>query len=526
MNAMIGALAIWLGPALLAWIFFSSGWLNQRGFSAARAAERIAWGGFASVLAALGLWLSSSPQAIGITLGEGAFFGVRLDPLTSPLLLLVAFLGAIVLRFSRNYLEGDPRQGHFIKWMCITLGSVAMLVTAPGLVQLGFAWIATSLGLHKLLVFFPQRHGTLYSARKKFLLSRIGDLSLLAAFVGLYLEFGSENFSQIFASLATQSSDPLNYAWIGWLIAIGALLKSAQFPFHTWLPDTMGTPTPVSALMHAGIINAGGILVVRLSPVLVETPAALHAIAIVGAFTAIFAAFVMLSQNSIKRSLAYSTIAQMGFMLLQCGLGAFHLAVLHIVAHSLYKAHSFLSSGSSVQTIHELGRQNGPTRVPRGRFLATITAAGLIVSGLSFLFGLGTSSKPGLIVFSVAVTMAATQIIWNQVRRSASATAIVSAGTVAIAFAATYLLLAKGAEAWLSGTLPWQNVGSFGFELGLAICLLLALATSLRLQDGSSALLPQRLREALYTHAVNGFYMNTIANRTLRALKLHPNKTA
>jgi len=130
------------------------------------------------------------------------------------------------------------------------------------------------------------------------------------------------------------------------LLLVGvAMLKSAQFPFHSWLPDTMETQTPLSALMHAGIINAGGFLIVRLSPVVSLSPVALNTLAIVGAFTAIFASLVMMTQASIKRMLALSTIAQMGFMMLQCGLGAFSIAVLHIVAHSLYKAHAFFIVG-------------------------------------------------------------------------------------------------------------------------------------------------------------------------------------
>src|SRR5690606_5255778 len=141
-----------------------------------------------------------------------------------------------------------------------------------------------------------------------------------------------------------------SHSWVGWLIICGALLKSAQFPFHTWLPDTMGTPTPVSTLMHAGIINAGGYLVIRLSPLLVENTTAMLFLATIGAVTLASASLVMLTQTSVKRMLAYSTIAQMGFMLLQCGLGAYALAVLHLIAHSLYKAHAFLSSGSTVAT--------------------------------------------------------------------------------------------------------------------------------------------------------------------------------
>ena len=159
---------------------------------------------------------------------------------------------------------------------------------------------------------------------------------------------GSFDYRDMFAAADAIHNLP-TAAWhelIGILFVLGAMTKSAQFPFHSWLPDTMETPTPVSALMHAGVINAGGFLVIRLSPLVSLSPIALDLLALIGALTAMLGAVVMLTQTSIKRSLAYSTIAQMGFMMLQCGLGAFSAALLHIVAHSAYKAHAFLSSGS------------------------------------------------------------------------------------------------------------------------------------------------------------------------------------
>jgi NAD(P)H-quinone oxidoreductase subunit 5 len=168
------------------------------------------------------------------------------------------------------------------------------------------------------------------AARKKFLISRLGDLFLTAAMVLIVSSLGSGDFATIFAAADQLRADsqPLNWALSlgATFLVLGAMTKSAQFPMHSWLPDTMETPTPVSALMHAGIINAGGFLVIRLSPLISLSHLALDLLAVVGTLTAVIGSVIMLTQPTVKRALAYSTMAQMGFMMLQCGLGAFAAA--------------------------------------------------------------------------------------------------------------------------------------------------------------------------------------------------------
>ena len=398
------------------------------------------------------------------------------------------------------------------------------MVIAPGLVQFGLAWVATSLGLHKLLIYFPDRLGTLLSARKKAIVSRLGDLSLIVAFYGIYSIYGVQDFSQIFAAIQLEPSSLSNHAWIGWLIIFGALLKSAQFPFHTWLPDTMGAPTPVSALMHAGIINGGGFLVIRLSPLLVHTPSALHMLAIFGALTAVYASMVMLSQTSVKRALAYSTIAQMGFMLLQCGLGAFHLAVLHLVAHSLYKGHAFLSCGSAVETAKKLNAKPHYARLKPSRIWLAIAVSSAIVVGLSIPFDVSPSKKPGMLVLSMVVIMALTQLLWTAMRRGQVGIAFAGTAGVAGSIAALYYFLAMGADVILASTLPAQMPAAPIFESIIAVLLLGFLVTSIRFQDGEDGFLTVAYKRRLYVHALNGFYMNTLTNRLARATGLMPKK--
>ena len=524
MENLISILILWIAPSLLAWVALPSSWLNSRPTAAGRFAEWLAWLGFGSASIAAVLWVFFDYKPVIATLTDAGWIGIRFDALSATILLLVCFLGAVILRFSKNYLAGDERQGYFFKWLCMTLGAVMAMVVAPGLLQFGLAWIATSFGLHRLLVYFPDRVGTLLSARKKFVVSRFGDVCLIVAFIGLFTVYGVQDFGQLFV-LAQEGGDSLgSYAWVGWLIILGALLKSAQFPFHTWLPDTMGAPTPVSALMHAGIINGGGYLVVRMSPVLVSTPSALHMLAIFGAITAIYASMVMLSQTSVKRALAYSTIAQMGFMLLQCGLGAFHLAVLHIVAHSLYKGHAFLSSGSAVQTAKKLNAEPQNKPLPHSRIWGAVAIAIVIVVALCVFFGVSPSNKPGMLVLSMVVVMSVTQLIWTQMRRWPNSSEIIKTAGFAGGIAALYFGLAGIADTLLSSSLPAPVPAAPVLEVFLTVLLFAFLITSIRFQDGVPGFLSVAYKRRLYVHALNGFYMCTIVNKAARKLGLVPDK--
>jgi NAD(P)H-quinone oxidoreductase subunit 5 len=187
-------------------------------------------------------------------------------------------------------------------------------------------------------------------------------------------------------------------------------MKSAQFPVHGWLPEVMETPTPVSALLHAGIINAGGFLVIRMADVVLLSGSALHLLAIVGGFTALLGALVALTQTSVKLSLAWSTISQMGFMLLQCGLGLFPLALLHIVAHSLYKAHAFLASGSVVDLSRSLKGAAAP-RAPAPTLVLAVALSAFIVTVIGALFGYGLGTAPQALGLGAVAAMGVTLLV-------------------------------------------------------------------------------------------------------------------
>ena len=318
---------------------------------------------------------------------------------------LVSFVGWIICRFSLRYLDGEPEQGNYFRWIGFTVGAVSLMVISGNLLLFLVAWMISSLGLHHLLLFFRNRPAAQRAAWTKFTVSRIGDIALIGTTILIYREFQTLNFSEIYAAIKLQSGfNSPQIMWAVCLLVAGAVLKSAQFPFHTWLPQTLETPTPVSALMHAGIVNAGGYLMIRTSPLLFLNPTAMASLALIGTVTTCYAATVMLTQTSIKKNLAYSTIAQMGFMMLQCGLGAFSAAMLHILAHSLYKAYAFLNSGN----VLEQNRVSGWNQTNHQE--ANVSSIRMLIAGVCILlfycaslelFDINPLTKPGGILLGL-----------------------------------------------------------------------------------------------------------------------------
>ena len=443
-------------------------------------------------------------------------FSFRIDVLTVVMLLLVSFLGAVVTRYTRHYLAGDVRQGTFSKWLSLTIASVLTLIISGNLLLFTLAWMATSLSLHRLLTFYGDRPAAILAARKKFLISRLGDACLVAGLVLAWQCFGTWEFATIFAAAETAKASGEGSACLGWLASLlvtAALLKSAQFPFHSWLPDTMETPTPVSALMHAGIINAGGFLVIRLSPILVSVPAALNALALVGAFTALFASVVMLTQTSVKRSLAYSTVAQMGFMMLQCGLGAFSLATLHLVAHSLYKAHAFLSSGSVIELKRSAWTPTDRPTAHPAVLVLTLLAAGGATLGMAALFGVGVAADPGVILLGAIFLMALAFLFWNLWAASREPALIAWGLVLGISASGAYFTLHAGFEKLLGTAVPHFAPDRSALEFGVMLLIAFLFLGVLVLQSQLPTWSKKPAMRALYVHASRGFYLGAWANR-------------
>ena len=274
---------------------------------------------------------------------------MQLDIVSGCMLVLVATLAAVVVRYSRTYLAGQVGLDRYNRYLLLTVASVSVLVTSNHLAVLVVAWFATDVGLHQLLTFYRTRRQAIIVAHKKFLLSRIADACFVSSIVMIGGQVGSLRIDVVneFARAGGEISPTLHAATI--LMVFGVLLKTAQIPFHGWMLQVMEAPTPVSALLHAGVVNIGGFVMIRLAPLMAHATIAQDILVGVGLTTTILASLVMTTRVAIKMVLAWSTIGQMGFMLVQCGLGAWHLALMHVLAHSLYKAYSFLSAGSTVE---------------------------------------------------------------------------------------------------------------------------------------------------------------------------------
>ncbi|MCP5483868.1 MAG: hypothetical protein H7A21_20685 [Spirochaetales bacterium] len=365
----------------------------------------ILWLFFAAALMAFFGNLFYGPETIVVfAISPGSLdlsLALRLDSLSTLLLVMVTLLGAIIGRYSVRHLDGEARQWYFFRYLLFTVAGVSLFVVSSNLPMLFVMWLCTSFGLHKLLLFFPDRPGAIYAARKKLIVSRIGDLALLSGMILIFRALGTLEFTEISEALRgplpnAASGDLLSLA--GLLVVAGAMAKSVQFPFHFWLPETMETPSPVSALMHAGIINAGGFLIIRLSPLVDVATFAQLTLTVVGAATAALGALTMITQNDIKKKLAYSTISQMGLMMFACGLGAYTMALFHIFAHSFYKAHAFLSTGTLVRESARVGFKLAP---PRGTVIVLATLAGLCVVLAGFFYESGVY----LAVFSYSAVL-------------------------------------------------------------------------------------------------------------------------
>ena len=336
---------------------------------------------------------------------------VRLDVLTSIMLILVSFVGLVIVRFSRRYLAGDTGQPRYVRWLLATLAAVTLLVISNNLVLLALSWVCTGLALHQLLTFYGDRQQALIAAHKKFLVSRFADICLFGSCALIGLTCGSLEMNEIFSHVRTMPDYPAALHWAAVLLAIAALLKCAQLPVHGWLIQVMEAPTPVSALLHAGVVNIGGFLMIRMSPLMVGAESAQALLVIVGSFTAVVAALTMMTRVSVKVMLAWSTCAQMGFMLMQCGLGAYELAALHLVGHALYKAHAFLSSGSVVEQYRL--KAMSPTPQQRGLALwaGALVVSSLIVAATALVCGAAFSEEPALWALAWIVTCAITTLL-------------------------------------------------------------------------------------------------------------------
>ncbi|MEC9348034.1 MAG: NADH-quinone oxidoreductase subunit L [Pseudomonadota bacterium] len=289
-------------------------------------------------------------------------WALQIDSLTAVMLVVVNTVSCLVHWYSIGYMAHDPAKPRFFSYLSLFTFAMLMLVTSDNFVQLYFGWEGVGLASYLLIGFWHHKPSANAAAMKAFIVNRVGDFGFALGIAGIFLVYDAVTFEAVFA--ATPDMAGKTFSFLGMevdiltticlLLFLGAMGKSAQLPLHTWLPDAMEGPTPVSALIHAAtMVTAGVFLVARCSPMFEYAPDALAVVAVVGATTALFAATVGLVQNDIKRVIAYSTCSQLGYMFFAAGLSAYPVAIFHLFTHAFFKALLFLGAGSVIHAVHD-----------------------------------------------------------------------------------------------------------------------------------------------------------------------------
>ena len=292
------------------------------------------------VLTGVSVWVGPSGLHLPLAL-QASSLGLTMA-------LLVQLLGTVIGGFSARYLQGEAGQRRYVAALSAVLAAVHLLLLADHWVVLIVAWALVGVAMQHLLCFYPDRAFARLAAHKKRIADRVADGLLVGAAVMAWMNVGSGSFSALWAHLAREGmSTALQLSALALVLAV--VLRTALLPVHGWLIQVMEAPTPVSALLHAGVVNLGGFVLIRFAPLLEQAAPARALLLVFGLSTAVLAGMVMLTRISIKVRLAWSTVAQMGFMLLECALGLYILAAVHLIGHSLYKAHAFLSASTVVR---------------------------------------------------------------------------------------------------------------------------------------------------------------------------------
>ncbi len=315
--------------------------------------------------------------------------GFLLDQLTVVMLIVVTSVSFLVHVYSIGYMQDDPGYYRFYAYLSLFTFSMLMLVTANNFLQLYFGWEAVGLCSYLLIGFWYEKKSASDAGKKAFIVNRFGDFGFGLGVIMVFLSFGTLAYIPVFdgaGSMAAQSINILGMdvnliTLIALLLFCGAVGKSAQIPLHVWLPDAMEGPTPVSALIHAAtMVTAGVFMVARLNPIFSLSPVAMDVVAVVGAVTALFAATIALVQNDIKRVIAYSTISQLGYMFIACGVGAYGAGVFHLYTHAFFKALLFLCAGS---VMHAMGGEVNMQKMGGLKKYMPVTYATMLLASLS-----------------------------------------------------------------------------------------------------------------------------------------------
>ncbi len=474
--------------------------------------------------------------------------GVLIDRLTAVMMVLITSVSIVIHVYSVRYLEGDSGYARFFALLGLMTFVILALVSSPNLLMLFVCWQLLSWSLYLILAFNYSHVPAYQNAFKTLMVHRIGDVAFLCGIFLSYKYFGTLEFTELFQRASEQAHmisllpGPLlevNVVTVmTLLIFVGAIAKSSQFPLHIWLPDTMDSPTPVSALMHAGIINAGGFLLNRLAPLYALSPNTLHVVFIIGALTVLLGASMMLVQNDIKKMLGYSTMGQMGYMIMECGLGAFALAIFHLIAHGLFKASLFLSAGNIINSARHDPKfpdshGHGATILPAQATWITGLVVTLIMPLIILMVAHDLLEVPledahGAVIFLFFSWVTASQAIFSLYRMHAVASWKVACSMIAALFLIGFTYLWAG-EAFTHFLYPGPGVSDSYFVaaalnpivfdvliLVSTVLIVLAWISAYRDAKGQQVWNAKRVKaiqEKLYVYLINRLYVDFLYMR-------------
>lgn len=434
--------------------------------------------------------------------------GLHVSPLQAVIAILVQTLGWVVGRFSRTYLEGEPQQRQYIVSLSMVLTCVHLLLIADHWLSLILAWSGIGIFLKNMLCFYQARPFALLASHKKSVADMVADALLLAAAGLSWLTVGSDSISALLSHVSVHGHSVLTEGCAVLLVA-AVVLRTALLPVHGWLIQVMEAPTPVSALLHAGVVNLSGYLLIRFAPLFAQDTLANALLLGIGVLTCVFAALVMFTRISIKVRLAWSTVAQMGFMIVECALGLYTFAALHLIGHSIYKAYAFLSAAEVVSHTRR-AHISGPTVFSRWSFVWAPVISFSLVWGTHALFahGLGAPLWPQW--WSVILALAWAPVLWW---RAASADPSANTGAsrglgVLFGLLLTIVLTALSAGFhWLPLGVVDQPHQPFAAEVVVAMALLYLFSVLIQV-------MPQRLH-VLHRWIYAGLYLDAFYTRCI-----------
>ena len=415
-NSEIVTSALLVAAALLSWImFFQFGFGGESGGTGA--AEAVSEGAhgegalFVNVMKVeLFRWISVGDVDVRWVL--------RVDTLTAVMLVVVTTVSSLVHIYSIGYMADDPSRQRFFAYLSLFTFAMLMLVTADNFLQMFFGWEGVGLASYLLIGFWYHKPSANAAAMKAFIVNRVGDFGFALGIFGAFVVLGHLDFDGAFAAVEAATGTSFHFLWADWdamtlitlLLFMGAMGKSAQFLLHTWLPDAMEGPTPVSALIHAAtMVTAGVFMVARLSPLFEAAPGTMTVVLYIGAITAFFAATIGLVQNDIKRVIAYSTMSQLGYMFVALGAGAYSAGIFHLFTHAFFKALLFLGAGAVIHAMHheqDMRKMGGIARtIPKTYWMmlvGTLALTGVGIPGTPLGFA-GFFSKDSIIEAAYAV---------------------------------------------------------------------------------------------------------------------------